>query len=54
VDDLLKISSGDIIQLGKNLGDPLLLCIGGIPKFQGYLVARRGKMAFEITQEVMQ
>ncbi len=53
VDDLLKISSGDVIQLGKSLGDPLFLCIGGIPKFQGYLVARRGKMAFEITQEVM-
>jgi len=53
VDDLLKISAGDTIQLNKGLGDPLLLCVGGIPKFQGYLVARRGKMAFEITKELV-
>lgn len=51
VDDLLKVSAGDIIQLNRSLGDPLLLCVGGIPKFQGYLVARRGKIAFEITEE---
>ena len=51
VDDLLKVSEGDIIQLNRSLGDPLLLCVGGIPKFQGYLVARRGKIAFEITEE---
>jgi flagellar motor switch protein FliM len=52
VDDLLKVSAGDIIQLNKGLGDPLLLCVAGIPKFQGYLVVRRGKMAFEITREL--
>ncbi len=51
VDDLLKVSAGDIIQLNRSLGDPLLLCVGGVPKFQGYLVARRGKIAFEITEE---
>ncbi len=51
VDELLKVSGGDIIQLNRSLGDPLLLCVGGIPKFHGYLVARRGKIAFEITEK---
>ncbi len=51
VDDLLKVSAGDVIQLNKCIGDPLVLCVGGIPKFQGYIVARRGKMAFEIAEK---
>ncbi len=51
VDDLLKIASGDVIQLNKSIGDPLMLCVAGVPKFLGFIVARRGKMAFEITRE---
>jgi flagellar motor switch protein FliM len=51
VDDLLKVSSGDVIQLNKSIGDPLTLSVNGVPKFLGFIVARRGKMSFEITRE---
>jgi flagellar motor switch protein FliM len=49
VDDLLQISPGDVIQLNKPMGEPVLLCVAGIPKFVGHVVMRRGKRAFEIT-----
>ena len=49
VDDLLKISAGDVIQLNKPMSEPVLLCVAGIPKFLGHVVMRRGKRAFEIT-----
>ncbi len=48
VHDLLKISEGDIIELSKRVGDAVFLCVGGIPKFRGQIVMRRGKKAFEI------
>jgi flagellar motor switch protein FliM len=48
VDELLKISSGDVIELSERLGDPIYLCVGGIAKFIGRIVQRRGKKAFEI------
>jgi flagellar motor switch protein FliM len=48
MDDLLKISVGDIIELNERAGDPILLCVGGVPKFTGRIVQRRGKKAFEI------
>jgi len=50
MDDLLKISVGDIIELNERAGDPILLCVGGIPKFAGRIVQRRGKKAFEISE----
>jgi flagellar motor switch protein FliM len=48
VDDLLKVAVGDVIQLNARVGDPLLLCVGGVAKFMGRVVIRRGKKAFEI------
>ncbi|MBP1601243.1 MAG: flagellar motor switch protein FliM [Acidobacteria bacterium] len=51
VEDLLKISIGDVIQLTGRVGDPALLCIAGVAKFQGRMIARRGKKAFEISRE---
>jgi flagellar motor switch protein FliM len=49
VHDLLQITPGDVIQLNKPMGDPVLLCVAGIPKFVGHVVMRHGKRAFEIT-----
>ena len=40
VDDLLKISVGDVIQLNERIEDPVLLCVGGVPKFEGRIVQR--------------
>jgi len=49
LDDLLKVSAGDIIELNERVGDPVFLCVGGKAKFQGKIVQRRGKKAFEIS-----
>jgi flagellar motor switch protein FliM len=48
MDDLLKISAGDVIELNERIGDPIYLCVGGIAKFVGRIVQQRGKKAFEI------
>ena len=52
VDDLLKMSVGDVIELKERVEDPVLLCAGGIPKYSGKLVLRRGKKAFEIVEKI--
>jgi flagellar motor switch protein FliM len=52
VDDLLKVSVGDIIQLNQRVGDPFVLCVGGKPKFQGRVMLRRGKKVFEISKPI--
>ncbi len=49
VDDLLKVSVGDVIELNERIDDPVLLCVGGIAKFSGRIVQRRGKKAFEVS-----
>ncbi|MBN1571482.1 MAG: flagellar motor switch protein FliM [Acidobacteria bacterium] len=48
VDDLLKVSDGDVVELSERINDPVYLCVGGIAKFLGRIVQRRGKRAFEI------
>jgi flagellar motor switch protein FliM len=50
VDDVLKVSVGDIIELNERIEDPVFLCVGGTPKFMGKIVKRRGKKAFEIME----
>ncbi len=52
VDDLLKVAIGDVIELNERVGDPVLLCVGGIAKFSGRMVQRRGKRAFEVTEAI--
>jgi flagellar motor switch protein FliM len=49
LDDLLKASAGDIIELTERIGDPLSLCVGGLTMFKGRIVQSRGKKAFEIS-----
>jgi flagellar motor switch protein FliM len=51
VEDVLSIAVGDIIQLNHTLGDPIQLHVGGIPKFHGRIIMRRGKRAFEISHK---
>jgi flagellar motor switch protein FliM len=51
VEDLLNLAVGDVIQLNHGLGDPVQLSVGGIPKFQGRIVARRGKRSFEVSHK---
>jgi len=51
VEDLLNVAVGDIIQLNHAIGDPIQLNVGGIPKFRGRIVARRGKRVFEISHK---
>jgi flagellar motor switch protein FliM len=53
VDDLLKVSVGDVIQLNERVGDPAFMCVAGIPKFLGRIVVQRGKRAFEIAEKYM-
>jgi flagellar motor switch protein FliM len=53
VDDLLKISVGDVIELNERIGDPVLLCVGGVPKYSGRIVQRRGKKAFEVFERTV-
>jgi flagellar motor switch protein FliM len=50
VDDMLKVSAGDVIELNDRIGDPIFLCVGGIPKYLGKIIQRRGKKAFEILE----
>jgi len=53
VGDLLKVSVGDVIELNERVTDPVFLCVGGIPKFSGRVVLRRGKKAFEISRKLV-
>jgi flagellar motor switch protein FliM len=49
LDDLLKAAVGDVIELNERVNDPVYLCVGGVTKFAGKIVQRRGKRAFEIS-----
>jgi flagellar motor switch protein FliM len=51
VEDLLNLGVGDIIQLNHAMGDPIRLDAGGVPKFYGRIVTRRGRRAFEISHK---
>ncbi len=48
VGELLRISAGDVIQLSAHVDDPVFLCVGGMAKFTGRIVLKRGKKAFEV------
>ncbi len=53
VNDLLKVSVGDVIELNERIGDPAFMCVGGIPKFMGRIVVQRGKKAFELSEKYL-
>jgi len=50
VDELLKISVGDVITLNRHVDDAVSLCVGGIVKFMGHIGQRKGKITFEISE----
>ncbi len=52
IDDLLKVSVGDVIELKERIEEPVYLCTGGVPKYRGKIVLRRGKKAFEILENI--
>ncbi len=52
VDDLLKFGVGDVVRLNARVGDPLILSVGGMPKFLGRIVPHRGKRAFEVFRKL--
>jgi flagellar motor switch protein FliM len=51
LNDLLKASNGDIIELNERVSDPIYLCVGGMAMFKGRIIQRRGKKAFEISEK---
>jgi len=52
VEDLLNLAVGDIIQLGRRLTDPVILSVGGVPKFSGRVTIKQGNKAFEIAHKL--
>jgi len=50
LNDLLKISEGDIIELNEGIANPVYLCVGGITMFKGRIIQKEGKRAFEISE----
>ena len=52
VGELLKVSVGDIITLNHRVSDPVHMRVGGIVKYTGNIVQRRGNIAFEILDRV--
>ena len=52
VEDLLRISVGDVIQLNQRVDDPVVLCVDGVPKYLGRIMARRGKKTLEVIREI--
>ena len=53
LDDLLKVTKGDIIELDERVDDPVYLCVGGIAMFKGRIIQRGGKKAFEIFERLV-
>jgi flagellar motor switch protein FliM len=52
INDFLKMSVGDVIRLKNRIGDPMVLCVGGVPKFIGRILRRRGKKVFSISGRI--
>jgi len=53
IDDLLKISIGDVIELSEHVGDPAVLSVGGVAKFLGRILVRRGNRSLEISERLV-
>ncbi|MDX2030105.1 MAG: FliM/FliN family flagellar motor C-terminal domain-containing protein [Blastocatellia bacterium] len=45
MDDLFRLSPGDVLLLDHRADQPISLTIGGTVKFQGYLVAKDSRTA---------
>lgn len=52
VGDLLKFEVGNIINLGKNVSDKLIVTVEDVPKFKGHPGYSRGSQAIKITDVI--
>lgn len=50
--DVARLTVGDIIRLNKDLGEPLLVDVEGIPKFNAYAGICKGNKAFQLLEDV--
>jgi flagellar motor switch protein FliM len=50
--DVAKLTTGDIIRLNKDLGEPLLVDVEGVPKFNAYAGICKGNKAFQLLEDV--
>jgi len=50
--EILRWQVGDTIMLGKDVTDPLVVKVEGIPKFKGFPGVSRGNKAIQITQVI--
>lgn len=48
--ELLKFKVGDVMMIGNDVSDPLILKIEGIPKFKGFPGVSRGNKAIQISE----
>ncbi|MDR0842486.1 MAG: flagellar motor switch protein FliM [Acidobacteriota bacterium] len=53
VNELLKVTVGDVIELDHRVCDPICLCVGGVEKYMGRIVQRRGKIALEVQDMIV-
>ena len=49
MEDLLRISVGDTLDLNVASKEPVYLCVGGEARFVGRMVRRQGKRVFEVS-----
>ncbi len=52
VGEVLNLKKGDIINLGKDIADPLTVFIEKVPKFKGYAGLYRNNKAIKITEKI--
>jgi flagellar motor switch protein FliM len=52
MEDLLRISVGDTLNLNVAGEEPVYLCVGGEARFLGRMVRLQGKRAFEVSGRV--
>ena len=50
VKEVLNLKKGDVINLGKDISDPLIVYIEKVPKFKGYAGIYRNNNAIKITE----
>jgi flagellar motor switch protein FliM len=50
--ELLKLQAGDVLQLDKDVNEPLVAMVEGVPKFLGRAGVHRGAKAFRVMGQV--
>ncbi|HOV85505.1 MAG TPA: flagellar motor switch protein FliM [Syntrophobacteraceae bacterium] len=50
--DLLHLEVGDVLMLDQDVDEPLVVRVGGIPKFKAFPGTSKGNMAFRVTETI--